>query len=97
MTENQESSDSNQQQNIQFHVPQELDYVYRDFFNVFVGTGDVVIEFGNQHRSMPEHVSISNRIVLSLTNAYNLQQTLQKVLHEAQMQMQNSFKESDKH
>ncbi len=87
----------NEQHKIQFHVPQDIDYVYRDFFNIFVGTGDVVLEFGNQHRSMPEHITISNRIVLSMTSAYNLQKTLQQALQEAQMKMQNNFEESLKH
>jgi hypothetical protein len=77
---------------IQFHVPQELEYVYRDIFNVYAGPGDVIIEFGNHHRAMPEHASISNRIVMSVGNAYLLVQTLQQALQQAQAALQHSFK-----
>ncbi len=83
-------SENNQQQktlDIQFHVSPDLDYVYRDVFNVYVGAGDVVIEFGNQHRAMPEHATIANRIVMSVGNAYTLIQTLQKALQEAQVKL----------
>lgn len=72
---------------IHFHVSPDLDYVYRDVFNVYVGAGDVVIEFGNQHRAMPEHATISNRIVMSVGNAYTLIQTLQKTLQNAQVKL----------
>ncbi|OGQ89052.1 MAG: hypothetical protein A2464_05170 [Deltaproteobacteria bacterium RIFOXYC2_FULL_48_10] len=77
---------------IQFHVPPELEYVYRDIFNVYAGPGDVIIEFGNHHRAMPEHASISNRIVMSVGNAYLLVQTLQQALQQAQAALQHSFK-----
>ena len=80
-----------QQPSIQFHVPPELEYVYRDIFNVYAGTGDVVIEFGNHHRAMPEHASISNRIVMSVGNAYLLVQTLQDALQKAQAQLQHNL------
>jgi len=78
---------------IRFHVPPELEYVYRDIFNVYAGPGDVTIEFGNHHKSMPEHASISNRIVMSVSNAYLLTQTLQEALEKAQAQLQHSLKQ----
>ena len=74
---------------VRFHVPPELEYVYRDIFNVYAGTGDVIIEFGNHHRSMPEHASISNRIVMTTANAYVLMQTLQEALQKAQAALQH--------
>ena len=80
-------NNENSQIKVQFHVPQELEYTYRDIFNVYVGTGDVVIEMGNLHRSMPEHASISNRVVLSIENAYKLNEALQKGLQAAQLEM----------
>jgi len=83
-----------EQQNIQFHVSPDLEYVYRDIFNVYVGAGEVVIELGNQHRAMPEHATISNRIVVSVGNAYTLLQTLQQALQEAQMRLQHSLKDT---
>ncbi|MDY0361149.1 MAG: hypothetical protein RBR08_06840 [Desulforegulaceae bacterium] len=77
--------------NIRFHVSPELEYVYRDIFNVYAGSGDVVIEFGNHHKSMPEHASISNRIVMTTGNAYLLVQTLQKALQDAQAALQHKM------
>jgi hypothetical protein len=76
---------------IQFHVAPDLDYVYRDVFNVFVGAGEVVIEFGNVHRAMLNHATISNRIVVSVPHAYTLVQTLQQALQEAQLRLQHSL------
>jgi len=78
-------------QRLRFHVPQDLEYVYRDIFNVYVGSGDVVIEFGNLHRSMPEHASISNRIVMSIGNAYTLMQTMQNALKQAHDRLQQDL------
>lgn len=80
-----------QQSEIQFHVPPELEYVYRDIFNVYAGVGDVTIEFGNHHKAMPEHASISNRIVMTTGNAYLLVQTLQKALQDAQAALQHNL------
>jgi hypothetical protein len=96
MTDRQDTSESNQQPKIKFNVSPELEYVYRDVFNVYVGAGDVVIEFGNLHRAMPGHASICNRIVLSVANAYNLHQTLQQALQAAQMQLQKNLQEQRK-
>lgn len=78
-------------QQVQFHVSPDLDYNYRDVFNIFVGAGDVLIEFGNIHRSMPNHATVSNRIVMSLANAYNLSQTIQQLLQEAHLKMQENM------
>lgn len=94
MTEEKKSTpkeNETQQPEIQFHVPPELEYVYRDVFNVYAGAGEVVIEFGNHHRAMPEHASISNRIVMSVGNAYLLVQTLQQALQQAQAQLQHNL------
>ncbi|MCF6255647.1 MAG: hypothetical protein L3J98_07440 [Gammaproteobacteria bacterium] len=85
MPENQKSE--NDQQKVQVHVSPDLDYAYRDMVNIFVGTGDVVFEFGNHHRSMPGNITVSNRIVMTYANAFDLQQKLQQVLMEAQKQM----------
>ena len=93
MTENKNTgkNDERKAPSIQFHVSPELEYVYRDIFNVYVGAGDVVIEFGNIHRSMPEHASISNRIVMSVGNAYTLMQTMQQALQQAHDRLQQNF------
>jgi Protein of unknown function (DUF3467) len=90
--ESKDKKENPQQPEIQFHVPPELEYVYRDIFNVYAGVGDVTIEFGNHHKAMPEHASISNRIVMSVGNAYLLVQTLQQALQEAQAALQHGLK-----
>ncbi len=90
MTEKNEEQD---QQKFQVHVSPDLDYSYRDVANIFVGAGDVVFEFGNMHRAMPGNITISNRVVMSMANAYDLQQKLGQVLQEAQKQMQEQFKQ----
>ena len=94
MTDEQNSNIKNDDETeggIRFHVAPDLEYVYRDIFNVYVGSGDVVIEFGNLHRSMPEHASISNRIVMSIGNAYSLMQTMQNALKQAHDRLQQDL------
>ncbi|MCK5097418.1 MAG: DUF3467 domain-containing protein [Desulfobacteraceae bacterium] len=86
-----DKTEDKQKQNIQFHVPPELEYVYRDIFNVYAGAGDVTIEFGNHHKAMPEHASIANRIVMTTGNAYLLVQTLQKALQDVQAALQHNL------
>jgi hypothetical protein len=78
--------------NIQVHVPPDLDYLYRDIANVYVGSGDVVLEFGNFHRSMANNATISNRIVMSVSTAYQLQHSLGQALADAQNRLQQSLK-----
>jgi hypothetical protein len=87
-------SSSKNTNNIRFHVSSDLEYVYRDVFNVYVGTGDIVIEFGNYHRAMPDNVTISNRIVMTIGNAYTLMQTMQEALQEAQKKLQEVLQEN---
>ena len=83
--------DNPEEEKIKVNVASDLDYVYRDMINIFVGTGDVVLEFGNRHRSMPDHGTIFNRIVLSIPNAYDLQERLRQTLNEAQLRLQQSI------
>ena len=84
--------DNPEEEKIKVNVASDLDYVYRDMINIFVGAGDVVLEFGNRHRSMPDHGTIFNRIVLSIPNAYDLQERLRQTLNEAQLRLQQSLK-----
>ena len=77
-TENQVGED----QKIKVHIPPELEYAYRNFFNIYAGPEEVLIEFGNQHRSVPGTAAISDRIVLSYGNAHKLQNALTKMLEE---------------
>ena len=67
-------------QQLQLYVPPELDYSYRDMFSLFVGPEEVIIELGNRHRSAANRGTISNRIVLSVPNAFRLQQALAQSL-----------------
>lgn len=86
-----EENNKDNQKKIQMHVSPDLDYSYRDVVNIFIGNGDVVFEFGNMHRSMPGNITIGNRIVLSMSNAIDLQQKLALALQEAQKQLQEQF------
>lgn len=92
MSENEKQADPK----IQVHISADLDYQFRDVANVYVGQGDVVFEFGNHHRSMPGNVTISNRVVMTFADAYDLQQRLQKSLMEAQQKMQTQFEQGQK-
>ena len=85
---------SGEEQGIQIHVPSDLEYCYRDMFNVQIGAGDVVIEFGNQHRGRPGHVSIGNRIAMTVGGAYQLTQTLQKALQAAEKKLQAEMRKA---
>lgn len=78
---------SNQDQKISAYVAPDLEYCYRDISNIFVGANEVTFEFGNHHKSAPGNAVINNRIVMSLANAYDLQQRLQQSLMEAQQAM----------
>ena len=84
MTESEEDTEAK----VKVHIASDLEYGFRDVANVYVGQGDVVFEFGNHHRSMPGNITISNRVVMTFANAYDLQQRLQKSLQEAQQKMQ---------
>lgn len=78
------------QQQLQVYAAPDLDYNYRDFFTIFVGTEEVIIEFGNRHRSQSNRASIQNRIVLSVQNAFRLQQGLGRSLEEARKRIQEA-------
>jgi diadenosine tetraphosphate (Ap4A) HIT family hydrolase len=76
---------SQQEENkISAYVSPDLEYCYRDISNIFVGSNEVTFEFGNHHKSAPGHAVVNNRIVMSLANAYDLQQRLQQALMQAQ-------------
>ena len=91
MSDQQEDNANDDRQKIQAHIIPDLDYLYRDISNVFVGAGDVVLEFGNFHRSMPGHATISNRIVLSVSSACELHDALGRALAEAQQKLQQNL------
>ena len=78
---------------IQIHVDPTLEYVYRDVVSIYAGPDEVIMEFGNRHRAIVGHVSIANRIVLSVANAYAMHQLLGKTLQEAQERLQAQLRE----
>ena len=45
---------------MQIMIKQDMDYVYRDMFNVHVGLDEVILEFGNMHR-VPERTRPPSR------------------------------------
>lgn len=77
---------------IEVNFANDLDYKYRDIINVFVGRGDVVLEMGNIHRSVPGQGTISDRVVLTLANAYDFHARLGEALKEAQLALQHEMK-----
>lgn len=91
MSEESKTGEAEAKPKVSVHVPPDLDYSYRDIANVFVGPGDVVLEFGNFHRSMPGNATISNRIVLSVASAYELHNSLGKALADAQQKLQQNL------
>ncbi|MDK2957230.1 MAG: hypothetical protein PWQ57_2726 [Desulfovibrionales bacterium] len=82
-----------EEQPLKVHVPDNLEYVYRDLFNIYIGMEEVVIEFGNRRRDRQNEADMSNRIVLSVSAAYNLQQALNQALTEMSSQLQQSMAE----
>jgi hypothetical protein len=83
-------SQQKEENTISAYVSPDLEYCYRDISNIFVGANEVTFEFGNHHKSAPGNAVINNRIVMSLGNAYDLQQRLQQALIQAQQAMLKS-------
>lgn len=80
-----------EKQQVQVDFAADIDYKYRDVLNIFVGRGDVVFEMGNMHRSMPGQATISDRIVVSMANAYDFHARLGQALKEAQERLQQDL------
>lgn len=76
------------------HIPQDLEYVYRDVVNIHVGSAEVILEFGNRHRSPPGHACLSNRIVLSIENAYAMKLELEQALVQAREQLMQAHQKA---
>jgi hypothetical protein len=75
-----------QAEQLQIHVAPDLEYCYRDLANVYFGAESVIIELGNRHNSPPKHATVANRIVLTPSVAYQLQQALMNGLRQWQNQ-----------
>ncbi|MFZ5426399.1 MAG: DUF3467 domain-containing protein [Thermodesulfobacteriota bacterium] len=83
------------QQQVQLQIPADLEYVYRDFFTVYAGPDDVVLEFGNVNRSVQGQVRIANRIVLTPANALRLREILDRTIQEMQRRLNASMNAPD--
>ncbi|MEF2144299.1 MAG: DUF3467 domain-containing protein [Desulfovibrionaceae bacterium] len=69
----------------------DLEYLYYDVFNVFVGPEEVVLEFGNRHRADPETGTIHQRVVLSPGTARQLVQTLGQGVRTMEERVREAF------
>jgi hypothetical protein len=81
------------EQQLKLFVAPDLEYHYRDFFSIHIGFEEVVLELGNRHRSTPDQVTVSNRVVFSIPNAFRLQQALSQGLLAAQQRMQQQMQQ----
>lgn len=80
---------------LQVHIPADLNYEYRNITQVFGGAGEVVIEFGVRHHSLPNHVNVYDRLVMTPDNAFHLMKQVEQVLiglrqHAQQQQQQKA-------
>lgn len=76
---------------IQVNIPPDLDYQFRDLVNVYPTLGDVLLEFGNIHRSLANQISISDRLVIPMHVAIRLTQILQNAIQQAQEAVQQQM------
>ncbi|GAB6038491.1 hypothetical protein JCM15519_30500 [Fundidesulfovibrio butyratiphilus] len=67
---------------LQTHIPSDLEYCYRDMFTVYAGPEEVILEFGNVHRSIPNQARVANRIVLPVSKAFQLRDSLHRAILE---------------
>lgn len=95
-TENQNANrqEGNAVRKISVDYAEGVDYKYRDILNVFVGRGDVILEMGNLHRSVPNQATIGDRVAISLTTAYDFHARLGQALKEAQEVLQKEMAQS---
>ncbi|MDD4731182.1 MAG: hypothetical protein PHX58_04515 [Desulfovibrio sp.] len=75
----------------------DLEYLYYDIFNVYVGAEEVVLELGNRHRSDPESAVVHQRVVLSPGTARKLANTLGKGLQAMEEKIRSALNEAGKY
>lgn len=75
---------------LQVHIPADLNYEYRNITQVFGGAGEVVIEFGVRHHSLPNHVNVYDRVVMTPDNAFHLMKQVEQVLIGLQQHSQKT-------
>jgi len=87
-------SENKQQDGLEVYIHPDADFVFREVFGVYVGAGEVVIEFGNYQRIDSRKVVISDRIVMTINNAYKLMRYMEDALQQAQAKMQELLKQN---
>lgn len=74
----------------------DLEYLYYDVFNVFVGPEEVVVELGNRHRGQQDAATVHRRVVLSPNTARRLAQTLTQGLQVMEEQVRTALVEASR-
>ena len=80
-------SKNNKENTIKLHIDPEIDYKYRDLFNIHISAEDVVFEFGNIQRGTTGQGAIKDVIVMSPANAIRLQQALSQSITNMQQKI----------
>lgn len=71
-------------------IPNDLDYKFRDFFNVNASATEVIIEMGNVHRSVQNEAVLRDRVVFSIPGAIQLKDALNSALAEVERQIREA-------
>ncbi len=71
-------------------IPNDVDYKFRDFFNVNASATEVVIEMGNEHRSVQNEAVLRDRVVFSIPGAIQLKDALNSALAEVERQIREA-------
>ncbi len=82
-----ETHDNSSENKIKLHVDPEIEYKYRDLFNIHISTEDVILELGNIQRGATTQGAIKDVIVLSPSTAIRLQQALAQSIEHIQEKM----------
>ncbi len=77
---------NNQEKTIKIHINPEIEYKYRDIFNIHISTDEVTLEFGNLQRGSNQGV-IKDIIVMTPANAMRLQQALAQSIETMQQKI----------
>lgn len=82
-----ETPENHSEKKIKLHVDPEIEYKYRDLFNIHISTEDVILELGNIQRGGTAQGAIKDVIVMSPSTAIRLQQALAQSIGHMQEKM----------
>ena len=82
-----ETPENHSENKIKLHVDPEIEYKYRDLFNIHISTEDVILELGNIQRGGTAQGAIKDVIVMSPSTAIRLQQALAQSIGHMQEKM----------